>query len=244
MPAVPKDGHWDKGGVCPQYPQGVTPRRATFRAPLAPRPQVYPPPAQVPAAPRPQARLPMRFPENFVMMDRDARLPETEAQRARRVQNQRVVDEFNARVERTRAPRPNPAIHNPAIRNGPHPVNAHAPFDGMPDVPREQGLGMQKAPAQRELNAVRARLGGRFAVDVAERLRRRAMDEDNQVVAARDALAAHPTGQAPNVPLQLPHRRALPVVGHQVGMDVQDLPATQDERQGGRVRGQQQAEFE
>lgn len=81
-------------------------------------------------------------------------------------------------------------------------------------------------------------------MDMAERLRRRAMDEDNQVVAARDALAARPTGQAPNVPLQLPHRRALPVVGHQVGMDIQDLPATQDERQGDRVRGQKQAEFE
>jgi hypothetical protein len=103
---------------------------------------------------------------------------------------------------------------------------------------------MQEAPAHREANAVRARLGGQFAVDVAERLRRRAMDEDNQVVAARDALAALPKGQAPNIPLQLPHRRALPVVGHQVGMDIQDLPATQDERQGDRVRGQQQAEFE
>jgi hypothetical protein len=210
--AIPTDGHWHLGGVCPQYPPRADEAgQAAGRAPAAPRPQARRAPAQAadgaPAAPRPQARVPVPgFRNHF-----HDRPPANEAERARRVDHQRLIDAF---FEGAHALHAGPAIRNPAIRNGPHPVNAFAPFDGMPEIPREEDLAMQEAPAQREANAARARLGGQFAMDVAARL--------------------------PQLPRRCAHAVALP----QMGVNAQDAPAFQGRRQGDHVRGPQQADVE
>lgn len=260
--AIPADGHWDEGGVCPQYPprpEGQGP--AAGRAP-APRPPRVRNNLQAqaahgaPAAPRPQARLVGPELRARFGLGEGAPPPANEQERIRRAQNQRVMDQIDAAMNRPRAARP---LANPAIRNGPHPVNVHFPFDGMPEVPGEQGIpgarhpgfgvrmgfggrmgadaAMQEAPA----HANAAARGGQFAVGLDKRARR--MGEDDQVVAAGDALLRR-GDQAPGPLPQRPRRRAQAVTGPQLGMETQDLPVIQGQRQEGRGRQLPRAEVE